>query len=119
MTTYVRAGKTLTRASTAHKPKGHPWVLRDRAKYKARLSQTPGAIATRARRKQARCPHHWIIPEPNGPESVGVCKLCAKRRTFYNSEEAQRGNAANSWRVTSKKKKRRLPEGFHVVSGAQ
>jgi hypothetical protein len=30
--------------------------------------------------------HHWLIESPNGPTSVGVCRLCGhKREDFLNS----------------------------------
>ncbi len=31
------------------------------------------------------CTHHWILPTPNGRQSVGVCKLCLDSRLFHNS----------------------------------
>ena len=31
------------------------------------------------------CSHHWVIASPNGPTSVGVCKLCGVEREFRNS----------------------------------
>ncbi len=77
------------------------------------VSQTPDAIHGRQWRKEQKCTHHWIIPEPNGPETVGRCKLCGGKRTFFNSEEAQRGAGPQSWRTVWKRKKRRLPTGFH------
>ena len=36
------------------------------------------------------CTHHWIIPTPNGRQSVGVCKLCKDSRIFPNSFELDR-----------------------------
>ena len=35
-------------------------------------------------RKQASCTHHWIIEEPTGPVSNGVCRLCDEIREFKN-----------------------------------
>ena len=29
--------------------------------------------------------HHWIIEQPAGPTSKGVCKFCGARRDFANS----------------------------------
>ena len=31
------------------------------------------------------CMHHWVIDSPNGPTSVGVCKVCGERSEFRNS----------------------------------
>jgi hypothetical protein len=28
--------------------------------------------------------HHWVIAEPNGHWSAGVCKLCQTQRQFRN-----------------------------------
>ena len=29
--------------------------------------------------------HFWMIDQPNGPTSVGVCKLCGEKQEFRNS----------------------------------
>ena len=29
--------------------------------------------------------HHWLIESPNGPTSVGTCKVCGLIREFKNS----------------------------------
>ena len=39
------------------------------------------------------CPHHWVIETPEGPVSIGKCKLCGEEREFNNSI----GFAASSW----------------------
>ena len=42
------------------------------------------------------CNHHWLIESPNGPTSIGVCKLCDERAEFKNSMPGSgwdRGNA--------------------------
>lgn len=31
------------------------------------------------------CMHHWMIDEPNGPTSNGICKVCGATREFKNS----------------------------------
>lgn len=31
-----------------------------------------------------QCPHHWIIPEAEGPVSIGICSLCGEEREFTN-----------------------------------
>jgi hypothetical protein len=33
---------------------------------------------------EATCRHHWLIEPPNGPTSIGVCKLCGATREFDN-----------------------------------
>ncbi|MDE2765446.1 MAG: hypothetical protein OXI25_03320 [Chloroflexota bacterium] len=29
--------------------------------------------------------HHWLIESPNGPTSMGVCRICGAEREFKNS----------------------------------
>ncbi len=31
------------------------------------------------------CSHHYSIPEPDGPYSVGVCRLCGDKKMLANS----------------------------------
>ena len=31
------------------------------------------------------CTHHWIIGRPNGPTSMGKCKICGDEQEFKNS----------------------------------
>ena len=31
------------------------------------------------------CVHHWIIGRPNGPTSMGTCKICGREQEFKNS----------------------------------
>lgn len=31
------------------------------------------------------CVHHWIIGRPNGPTSMGTCKICGLEQEFKNS----------------------------------
>ena len=33
----------------------------------------------------SECTHYWLIEQPNGPTSEGVCKLCGERAEFRNS----------------------------------
>lgn len=35
-------------------------------------------------KKQEECVHHWIINEPDGPTSEGVCKKCGAKKLFPN-----------------------------------
>jgi protein associated with RNAse G/E len=43
--------------------------------------------------RTVRCKHHWLIAEPNGPTSRGVCKRCGAVREFYNNPDAAVLNA--------------------------
>ena len=31
------------------------------------------------------CNHYWVINSPNGPTSVGTCRLCGDEKEFKNS----------------------------------
>ncbi len=31
------------------------------------------------------CIHHWMIGRPNGPTSMGTCKICGLTQEFKNS----------------------------------
>ncbi len=33
----------------------------------------------------SECVHHWMIESPNGPVSMGTCKVCGERSEFKNS----------------------------------
>ena len=35
--------------------------------------------------KRAHCRHHWLIESPQGPTSMGMCKLCGAQKEFSNS----------------------------------
>jgi len=43
--------------------------------------------------------HHWILPKPDGPMSVGTCKYCKKQTVMSNSLEDFTG-----WTVSKKRK---------------
>ena len=30
------------------------------------------------------CPHHWVIQDSDGPQSVGVCRVCGEYKQFKN-----------------------------------
>ena len=34
---------------------------------------------------ESQCNHHWIIESPNGPTSIGECRICGEVREFKNS----------------------------------
>ncbi len=40
---------------------------------------------TEQERTESDCMHHWLIESPNGPVSVGVCKICGEKGEFKNS----------------------------------
>ena len=62
-----------------------------------------------------RCPPHWfILPESNGPVSVGVCRYCQDTREFRNSSEG------NTFKVMGKlalQKKNRKDKGDFYPGG--
>lgn len=33
------------------------------------------------------CRHHWLIESPDGPTSLGVCRICGLEREFDNNFE--------------------------------
>ena len=35
--------------------------------------------------KEGGCRHHWLIESPEGPTSMGICKLCGAQKEFRNS----------------------------------
>jgi hypothetical protein len=42
------------------------------------------------------CVHHWMLPPPNGKESLGICKFCDETRVHYNSTEVAKRPRRNS-----------------------
>ena len=34
-----------------------------------------------------KCVHHYVLEEPDGPESTGVCKKCGDEKVHTNSIE--------------------------------
>ena len=49
------------------------------------------------------CTHHWIIETPDGPVSIGRCKLCRKVREFTNSVETSGGWTNRGQTTTGKR----------------
>lgn len=45
------------------------------------------AVVTQPKKatKEGRCRHHWLIESPEGPTSLGICKLCGAQKEFRNS----------------------------------
>jgi len=35
--------------------------------------------------EDGQCRHHWLIESPEGPISMGICKLCGAQKEFRNS----------------------------------
>ena len=33
---------------------------------------------------EIRCAHHWLIEPPQGPTSIGTCKICGETSEFEN-----------------------------------
>jgi hypothetical protein len=44
-----------------------------------------GVTQVERARKHRPCRHHWLIESPQGPTSMGICKLCGAQREFSNS----------------------------------
>jgi hypothetical protein len=40
---------------------------------------------TRTTTAARRCTHHWLIDDPDGPESIGRCRGCGSERVFQNT----------------------------------
>ena len=34
-----------------------------------------------------KCVHHYVLEEPDGPESTGVCKKCGDEKVHINSNK--------------------------------
>ena len=34
------------------------------------------------------CCHHWVISAPDGPVSIGTCRICSETREFKNFVES-------------------------------
>ena len=50
-----------------------------------------------------RCSHHWIIKIPEGPVSMGICRLCGEKREFSNSFDTKGG-----WPIQNREARDRL-----------
>ena len=46
---------------------------------------TPLPVALQSEALTGSCIHFWVIESPNGPTSIGTCKLCTEVREFRNS----------------------------------
>jgi len=44
----------------------------------------------------SECIHYYVLPSPNGRESIGVCKLCGMTKTHFNSMFEQ-GSKWKAW----------------------
>ena len=54
-----------------------------------------GLILADVEQIAAECKHHWMIESPNGPTSLGVCKICGERSEFNNSVQGSGWDRAN------------------------
>jgi hypothetical protein len=53
------------------------------------------------------CVHHWVIEQPNGPASKGVCKKCGATALFKNGYAAALDNTPYAKRFSLQSNKRR------------
>ena len=35
--------------------------------------------------ERVTCQHHWLIEAPEGPTSLGICRMCGEERMFENN----------------------------------
>ena len=70
------------------------WVYRDVVPSPANQEKLDEVVS---------CTHHWIIETPDGPVSIGRCKLCRKVREFTHSVETS-GGWTNRGQTTSGKR---------------
>ena len=50
-----------------------------------------------------QCLHIYLLPPPNGAESLGVCKLCGMTKTHLNSGN-DKGSVWRAWEGKQKEK---------------
>ena len=60
------------------------------------------------------CTHIYVLPPPNGRESIGVCKLCGMTKTHFNYMNEQ-GEKWNVWQGKEKKRKGTERKGTEVT----
>jgi len=60
--------------------------------------------------------HHWIIEEPNGPQSKGKCKLCHRTAIFSNGGVEWGSKESHSGLLASNKDTQRLSRTL-IVTG--
>lgn len=46
---------------------------------------SPSNLEVEEEEMTMECSHWWVLPSPDGPTCIGVCKLCGERREFPNS----------------------------------
>ena len=56
-----------------------------------------------------KCIHYWVYESPNGPFSIGVCKLCGERTKGINTPYTVYGEPV---RIQLGKRKRTAPHGM-------
>jgi hypothetical protein len=79
------ASRTPPRATRAVSRPGPGKVAPQPAGAPAAAVPPPVRTAGGEPPEQPTCPHHWQIPSPNGPTSIGMCKHCGETREFRNS----------------------------------
>ena len=57
--------------------------------------------------QQSTCTHIFLLPEPNGKEALGKCKVCGVTRMHYNSYQTQ----FNGWKGENRGAKASRKEG--------
>ncbi|MFL2756030.1 MAG: hypothetical protein ACJ0BE_02070 [Dehalococcoidia bacterium] len=50
------------------------------------------------------CVHHWVLAQPNGPFSSGLCKLCGDTEEFPNSLAGSNWTKPSSAATSNKEK---------------
>ena len=55
---------------------------------------------------EVSCPHHWLIEPPQGPTSIGICKMCGAIKEFDNQYSAQAGRSPQA--VSEKSEEERV-----------
>ena len=56
-----------------------------------------------------KCIHYWVYETPNGPTSIGVCRVCGERSMGINSPYIKHGRPEL---ITLDKRKRSAPHGI-------
>tara|TARA_R100001086_G_scaffold11832_1_gene6162 strand:- start:2422 stop:2625 length:204 start_codon:yes stop_codon:yes gene_type:complete len=57
--------------------------------------------------QQSTCTHIFLLPEPNGKESLGKCKVCGVTKMHYNSYQTR----FNGWKGENRGAKASRKEG--------
>jgi hypothetical protein len=60
------------------------------------MGEEAAGSPTGDRAAEATCRHYWLIEPPNGPTSIGVCKICGATREFDNQLPARPAASART-----------------------